>query len=71
MSAPYTIVNDRYDPIFKLHESEPLSRVIALVKVLRMRPGYQHVTIHGDNVDVDCADGLSDEERDEVQAELH
>lgn len=70
MSAPYTVVNSRYERMFMMHESEPLSRVIALVNVLRMRPGYQHVTIHGDNVDEDCRDGLSREERDQVREEL-
>lgn len=71
MSAPYTIVTGRLEPLFKLHDSEPLHRAIALVQALRMRPGYQHVTVHGDNIDLDCADGLSEDERDQVMEELH
>lgn len=71
MSAPYTIVNGRSEPLFTLHQKESLSSAISLVKLLRTCRGCAHLTIHGDNVDLDCADGLSDEERDEVQAELH
>lgn len=70
MSAPYTIVNSRHDALWKLADSERIGDAILLVETLRRVPGWGDVTIHGDNIDLDCADGLSDDERDEVQEEL-
>lgn len=70
MSAPYSIVTWQGEPLVKLSDSEPLRRAILLAKMLRKVPGFSMVTVHGDNIDLDCADGLNEDERDEVMAEL-
>lgn len=70
MSAPYSIVNRFYEPIVTLDKGVSLEAAIAVAKDYRLHGGEPQATVHGDNYDVDCADGLSKAERDRVQDEL-
>lgn len=63
MSAPYSIVNEWNEPMVTLHKKASLQAAITVCKDYRAHVDTR-AHIHGDNIDLDCADGLSQEERD-------
>ena len=66
MSPPYSIVNQWYEPLVRLHPKASLQAAITVCKDYRAHIDT-HAQIHGDNIDLDCADGLSPEERDIIE----
>lgn len=64
MSAPYSLVNRRLETITTLSPDDSLET--ALCRSYREARGTDQIFVHGDNIDLDNADGLSDDERDDL-----
>lgn len=69
MSAPYRIVNFYHDTLVKLDQGEALVTAIAIAKMFR-QSAVLSATVHGDNVDLGCVDGLNQDEREQVEEAL-
>jgi hypothetical protein len=67
MSAPFRIVDRYNETMVTLDPRASIRAAIAVCKVYRDH-SEPHAHIHGDDIDLDCADGLSREERDAVEA---
>jgi hypothetical protein len=66
MSAPYRIVDKYYETVREFGKHVSLDVVIATCK--HSYPDSH--TVHGDNVDEGCTDGLSRDEREQVEEGL-
>lgn len=67
MSAPYRIVNKYHETLVQLHANASLVAAMAVCRQYREQGLDKDAQIHGDNVDLDCADGLSREERETIE----
>lgn len=70
MSAPFRIVNQYHETHVTLDKAASLDAAIKVAVEYRKLGIDNRATVHGDNVDLDCADGLSRAERETVQEAL-
>ncbi len=66
MSAPFRIVNQYNETLITLLPKVSIVAAIAVAKGYRSTGIDKRATVHGDSVDPDCPDGLSQAEREAI-----